>query len=251
MNELAIDKDTGVVSAGEFKLGPDLTPAQWAALPPLSPARVPGYLKVAAGGKDLSVLAMFPPSGEVLLTLCMADLNFDEDARKVWHDGWLAKQLGRKPPYKYAWGEVVSQLERRSGVSVITVAYPRRKKSSDPKKLTPATVMRYLAEKVAPVLKDAGFSADPAAGRLSRTKGGRKDVIAISCVRSKYGGVSVNIFLQKDRPGKSQTSTNLVNVTSKPGYYIVSSLEELDHAASMAAWALRDDALPFFSKAAS
>ncbi len=45
-----------------------------------------------------------------------------EMARKNRHDKWLANQLG-KPPYKFAWGQVFSVYDQKSGGSLIVVRY--------------------------------------------------------------------------------------------------------------------------------
>jgi len=42
--------------------------------------------------------------------------------RKELNDEWLYNQLG-EPPYKYGWGEIVSESEIRSGSGHITIIY--------------------------------------------------------------------------------------------------------------------------------
>src|SRR5262245_36902594 len=43
-----------------------------------------------------------------------------EDARRVYHDGWLREQLG-KPPYLFHWGEVSSEFSPTSGLNEICI----------------------------------------------------------------------------------------------------------------------------------
>ncbi|MGE5372453.1 MAG: hypothetical protein ACM3QZ_10745 [Solirubrobacterales bacterium] len=42
--------------------------------------------------------------------------------RKEDHDKWLKQKLG-PPPYKYKWGAVASNLDPKSGASIITIRY--------------------------------------------------------------------------------------------------------------------------------
>jgi hypothetical protein len=45
-----------------------------------------------------------------------------EIKRKKLNDEWLKKQIGL-PPFKYEWGEIVSQFDPRSGSSAIIIRY--------------------------------------------------------------------------------------------------------------------------------
>ena len=45
-----------------------------------------------------------------------------EHDRKSRHDGWLRAELG-EPPYKYEWGEIVSEFDDRACVSEIIMVY--------------------------------------------------------------------------------------------------------------------------------
>jgi hypothetical protein len=45
-----------------------------------------------------------------------------EIKRKKLNDEWLKKQVGLSP-YKYEWGEIVSQFDPRSGSSAIVIRY--------------------------------------------------------------------------------------------------------------------------------
>jgi hypothetical protein len=44
--------------------------------------------------------------------------------RKRLHDQWLLRELG-KPPYRYAWGVVASELDEKGVVSEIIIRYER------------------------------------------------------------------------------------------------------------------------------
>ena len=44
--------------------------------------------------------------------------------RKALHDQWLRRELG-KPPYRYSWGTVASELDEKGVVSEIIVGYER------------------------------------------------------------------------------------------------------------------------------
>jgi hypothetical protein len=44
--------------------------------------------------------------------------------RKVMHERWLQRELG-KPPYSYAWGRVVSEFDPKGLASEIIVVYER------------------------------------------------------------------------------------------------------------------------------
>lgn len=45
-----------------------------------------------------------------------------EQQRKAKHDAWLRVELG-KPPYKYNWGKVVSDIDVKTGDSSVLVIY--------------------------------------------------------------------------------------------------------------------------------
>ncbi len=45
-----------------------------------------------------------------------------ERERQDAHDAWLREQLG-SPPYTYAWGEIESSYDPRSGASAIVIRY--------------------------------------------------------------------------------------------------------------------------------
>jgi hypothetical protein len=45
-----------------------------------------------------------------------------EMQRKALHDEWLTKELG-KPPYRYTWGNIVSEFDQKACVSEIILTY--------------------------------------------------------------------------------------------------------------------------------
>lgn len=45
-----------------------------------------------------------------------------EELRKTKHDDWLRAELG-EPPYKFSWGEVISEIDIKTGDSSIFVTY--------------------------------------------------------------------------------------------------------------------------------
>ncbi len=47
-----------------------------------------------------------------------------EIRRKEFHDEWLLKKLG-EPPYRFHWGEIVSEYDPKGASSAIIVAYDR------------------------------------------------------------------------------------------------------------------------------
>ncbi len=46
--------------------------------------------------------------------------------RKEEHDKWLEVNFG-KPPYRYEWGEIISNYDPRVGSSMITIRYYKKK----------------------------------------------------------------------------------------------------------------------------
>lgn len=92
------------------------------------------YLKPQLIGKDKFMVVLFFNQNDMiyLVNISLSDdgsvpswTNWSEDEelkRKDLHDNWLEKNIGM-PPYKYAWGEISSNYDPRSGSSMITIKY--------------------------------------------------------------------------------------------------------------------------------
>ena len=92
------------------------------------------YLKPQLIGKDKFIVVLFfnQNSKIYLVNISISDdgsvpswtnwSEYKELKRKDLHDKWLGENIG-KPPYRYAWGEISSNYDPRSGSSMITIKY--------------------------------------------------------------------------------------------------------------------------------
>lgn len=92
------------------------------------------YLKPQLIGDELFIIVLYFNPRNVLdfINLSLADgdgvpswndwSESEEKGKKEKHDEWLLRNIG-KPPYKFAWGEISSNYDPRSGSSIITIKY--------------------------------------------------------------------------------------------------------------------------------
>ena len=131
-----IDGDTGIVHMGHFELRPSTRRASF-----LENSSALGVSRISSEGKWTAFridatpdfIARIDFDGELLKKIELVSIMFGprswsdwsregEEERRAGHDEFLRRELG-DPPYVYAWGEILSVYDDKTGASVIIIRY--------------------------------------------------------------------------------------------------------------------------------
>ena len=125
-----LDTSTGElhIESVPMKLGPQFTRRALSSTPVAATSQVVNepYHSYSLGEQRIADEPFFVVLyfyGQLLESIDLAySAENDERRRKKWHDKWLHGQTGA-PSHVYAWGEVSSDFDPRSGGSSIIIRY--------------------------------------------------------------------------------------------------------------------------------